>query len=197
MSEHRERRANGETKWYTPLVATGVAALVLVMVALAVVEVLVAATPLEHGPTGWNTPLQRADAALREGDVAEAVAWWHEARREALRSGTWEGMIDVGDASRKLGTPAGLRHEADASARRAYMTALLRARRQHALDGVLRAAVGFGELGDREVVAHAVRIAEHQAAQDPHAREQVRAIANRWMSPSLEAGHPSPEGAQP
>ena len=105
-------------------------------------------------------------------------------------------MIEVGDASRRLA--ADDRRESDARARQAYMTALLRARREHSVDGVLRAAVAFGELGDREVVAHALRIAEHQAAQDPRARAQVRAVANRWMSPSRQPGYPmSSGGVQP
>jgi hypothetical protein len=87
-----------------------------------------------------------------------------------------------------------LRREGAARAREAYMTALLRARRDHSVDGVLRAAVAFGELGDRAVVAQALRI----AGQDPRAREQVRAVADRWMSPPLEAGTPiSPGGPQP
>ena len=42
------------TRWYTPLVALGVAALVLAVVALAIVEVLVAAGPT--GPTGSSAP---------------------------------------------------------------------------------------------------------------------------------------------
>ena len=186
------------SRWYAPLVAIGVAALVLVIVALAIVEVLVAAAPPLPAPSGWNAPLERADDALRDGDVAQALAWWQEARREALRSGTWEGMIEIGDASRRLAAGDRVRREGDARARQAYMTALVRARRDHSVDGVLRAAVAFGELGDREVVAHALRIAEHQAAQDPRAREQVRAVAHRWMRPSFEAGYPmSPGGVQP
>jgi len=186
------------TRWYAPLVAIGVAALVLVIVALAIVEVLVAAAPPTTSPSGWNAPIERAGDALREGDVAQALAWWQEARREALRSGTWEAMIEVGDASRRLAAGGGFRREGDASAREAYMTALLRARRDHSVDGVLRTAVAFGELGDRAVVAHALRIAEREAGQDPRAREQVRAVAHRWMSPPLEAGTPiSPGGPQP
>ena len=186
------------SRWYTPLVILGVAVLVLLIIALAIVEVLVAATPAVPGPTGWSTPLERADEALRDGDVAQALAWWREARAQALRSGQWEGLIEVGDASRRLGARGGFRHDGEASARDAYMAALLRARRQHSVDGVLRAAVAFGELGDREVAAHAVRIAEHQAGHDPRAREHVRAVADRWMTSPLETGHPTnPGGLQP
>jgi hypothetical protein len=185
------------SRWYTPLVMLGVAALVLLIIALAIVEVLVAATPAVPGPTGWSTPLERADEALRDGDVAQALAWWREARMEALRSGGWEGLIEVGDASRRLGVRAGLRRDGDMRARDAYMTALLRARAEHSVDGVLRAAAAFGALGDRDVVAHAVRIAEHEAAHDSRARERVRAVADRWMTPSLDAHPTTPGGPQP
>lgn len=186
------------SRWYAPLVVVAVAALVLVIVALAIVEVLVAAAPQLPSPGGWHAPLDRAQEALREGDAAQALSWWQEARREAVRSGTWEGMIEVGDGSRRLATSDASRRDADARAREAYMTALLRARRDHSVDGVLRAAVAFGELGDRAVVAHALHIAEREAAHDPQAREQVRAAAARWTSPSLEAGHPlTPGGPQP
>ena len=186
------------SRWYTPLVGLGVALLVLLIVALAIVEVLVAAAPPLSTPSGWSTPLEFADNALRDGDVAQALAWWREARMEALRSGRWEGMIEVGDASRRLGARAELDRDGTALARDAYMTALLRARREHSVDGVLRAAAAFGELGDREVVAHAVSIAEHQAAHDPRAQAHVRAVADRWMTPSVEAGHPRiPGGQQP
>src|SRR5947208_16919030 len=75
------------TRWYTPLVVIGVALLVLMILALAIVEVLVASAPPVVTPSGWATPLGRADDALRDGDVAQALAWWREARVAALRSG--------------------------------------------------------------------------------------------------------------
>ena len=184
--------------WYTPLVVIGVAALIVVVVALAIVEVLVAAAPPAFGPSSWSIPLERSEEALRDGDVSQALAWWQEARQEALRSNRWEGLIEVGDASRRLGIRSGFRRDGEAQARQAYMTALLRARRDHSVDGLLRAADAFGELGDKDVVAHALRIAERQAAQDPRVREQVRAVADRWMNPSLEAEPQTiPGGAQP
>ena len=186
------------TRWYTPLVALAVALLALLIVALAIVEVLVASAPATPMPSGWATPLERADASLRDGDVAQALAWWREARVEALRSARWEGLIDVGDAARRLGARGAFGHDAEASARDAYMTALLRARRQHSVDGVLRAAVAFGELGDHEVVAHAVGLAEHQAGHDGRARAHVREVADRLLMPPLEAGHLLiPGGVQP
>jgi hypothetical protein len=184
------------TRWYTPLVAIGVALLIVLVLALAIVEVLVANAPEVGGAATWTTPLVRADEALNEGDVGQALAWWREARVAALRSGQWEGMIEVGDASRRLGARGGFRRDADVLARDAYRTALLRARGVRSVDGVLRAAVAFGELGDHEVVAQAVRIAEHQAGHDPRAQQQVRAVADRLMTHSLEAEHPT-SGGQP
>lgn len=184
------------SRWYAPLVVIGVGVLVLLIVALAIVEVLVAAAPSAPAPGGWSSALERAHQASIDGNAATAQSWWQQARREALRSGTWEGMIDVGDAGRHLATDAASRRDAEARAREAYMTALLRARREHSVDGVLRAAAAFGELGDHAVVAHALHIAEREAAHDPQAREQVRAAASRWMSPSLEAGHPKNSGGQ-
>jgi hypothetical protein len=176
------------TRWYTPLVVLGGAVLVLLVLALALVEVLLADVARVPRPVSWTTPLERSDEALRDGDVAQALTWWREANVVALRSRQWEGMIEVGDAARRLGVGAGLRRDGDALARNAYMTALLRARRQGSLDGMLRAAVGFGELGDREVVAHVVRLAERRTGGDRRAHDQVRAVADRWLTPPLEAG---------
>jgi hypothetical protein len=187
------------TRWYTPLIAIGAGVLALMIVALAIVEVLVASVPTTApAPLGWSVRLERADEALRDGDVAQALNWWREARMEALRTGGWEGMIQVGDASRRIGARGGFRRDGDALARDAYLTALLRARREHSVDGVLRAALAFGEMGDREVFAHAIRIAERQAAQDPRARDHVRAVAERWQRPTLQAEPPTtPGGEQP
>ena len=199
MTSEEAMTESWSTRWYTPLVVLGVAALVLMVLALAIVEVLVAEAPSVVGPESWTTPLERADEALRDGDVRQALAWWREARSVALRSQQWEGLVEVGDASRRLGARAGFRRDGDAQARDAYMTALERARRQHSLDGVLRVAAAFGELGEREVVVHAVRIAEHQAADDPRARERVRAVADRLMTHPLEVGTPAtiPGGVEP
>lgn len=203
MSDHNVRTASEavmtewwSTRWYTPLVAIGVALLIVLILALAIVEVLVAKAPDITGPAAWVTPLERAERALSDGDVAQALAWWREARGAALRSGQWEGMIEVGDASRRLGARGGFRHDGDALARDAYRTALLRARGLHSVDGVLRAATAFGQLGDQDIVRQAVRIAEHHAGHDPRALEQIRAVADRWTTHSVKTEHPTP-GGQP
>src|SRR4030095_1205456 len=131
------------TRWYTPLVAIAVGALVLLIVALAIVEVLVASVPQAQISAGWSVPLERADEALREGDVAHALSWWREARMEAIRDRGWGGLIQGGGAPRRSGARGGLHRDGEALARDAYMAALLRARREQSVDGLLRAASAF------------------------------------------------------
>jgi hypothetical protein len=76
---------------------------------------------------------------------------------EAPRASSWEAVLRVGDEARARGdAPA---------ARRAYLTALFRARGERALVGVLAAAEGFKALGDRETVEHALRIAASLGAE--------------------------------
>ena len=165
-----------------PIVLTGVVLLTLLVLALIAVEVLVADAPGAIAARSW-TPLARADEALLDGDLAAALAWWREARLTAIRSGQWEGLIEVGDASLRLGEAGGFRRDAESQARQAYLGALLRAQRQRSLEGVLRAATAFGELGDRDVTVQALRIAERQAGRDPLALNHIRAVADRWSIP--------------
>ena len=169
-------------RWYMPIVLAGVALLTLLVLALIAVEVLVADAPGAIASRSWTPPLARADEALQDGDLAAALAWWREARQTALRSGQWEGLIEVGDASLRLGEVGGFR-DAESQARQAYLGALLRAQRQRSLEGVLRAATAFGELGDRDVTVQALRIAERQAGRDPLALNHIRAVADRWSIP--------------
>jgi hypothetical protein len=187
-------------RWYMPILLIGAALLGLLVLALVAVEVLVANAPSTLAARSWTPPLTRADEALRDGDLAAALAWWREARLTAIRSGQWEGLIEVGDASRRLGDAGGFRRDAESQAREAYLGALLRAQRQRSLEGVLRAAAAFGELGDHEVTVQAIRIAERQAGRDPNALDHVRAVAERWSIPSNAARrgeHTNSRGEQP
>jgi hypothetical protein len=173
------------TRWYTPILALAALLFALLVAVLAAMERLAAEAPHAVTPRAWTTALDRADAALADGDLAGAMSAWREAHAAAMRSGQWEGMIAVGDASRRLGE-GGAARESVARARQAYLTALFRARRERSVEGSLRAAVAFGELGDRHVLAQALRIAERQAGRDPVSRARVRAVADRWMTSPLE-----------
>jgi hypothetical protein len=179
------------TRWYSPLVALGAGVVTLLAFALAGVQVLTASVPRSVAPRLWTPALARAEHAHDTGDQVAALSWWREANTTALRSGQWEGMIEVGDAARRLDVGGSL-------ARQAYLTALFRARQQRSLDGVLRAATGFGELGDHEVLAQAIRIAEREAGLDPRANARVRTVADRWLRtpPTIERRDPRHPGGQ-
>jgi hypothetical protein len=171
------------TRWYAPLLVLGVLMVALLVGGLAVFELLAADVPSAVAPLTWSAPLSQAEAAIDRGDVATALSAWREAYAAAVRSGQWEGMVAVGDTARRLEHGPASQGDALGRARQAYLTALFRARREHSVEGALRAAVAFGELGDRDVLTLALRIAEQQAGRDPLARARVRDVANRWMGP--------------
>jgi hypothetical protein len=65
--------------------------------------------------------------------------------------------------------------------------ALLRARDLQSLDGLLRAAEAFAALGDQDVLAESLRIAEALAGvEGPAARERVAAARRRLAAPGPE-----------
>ena len=75
---------------------------------------------------------------------------------DQLRTTSWQVLLETGHQARARGDAP--------SARRAYLTALFRARGERSVFGVLSAAEGFKALGDREVVERALAMA---AALDP------------------------------
>ena len=176
-------RESWTTRWYVPLVGLAALMVAVLVVALAFVEVLIADDPDAVALHAWTAPLTQMEAALDRGDTVEALSAWREARAAAIRSRQWEGMLAIGDASRRFGFEGRVR------AREAYLTALFRARREGSLEGLLGAAAAFGELGDREVLIHALRMVERQGGRDPFVRTRVRRIVDRWLSPPIEAEH--------
>jgi hypothetical protein len=90
------------TRWYTPIIALAALLLVLLVAGLAVMEMLAPEAASVAAPDAWTAPLDQADVALARGDAAAAMSAWRGAQAAALRSGHWEGMIAVGDASRRL-----------------------------------------------------------------------------------------------
>jgi len=133
----------------------------------------------------WVGPLQRMNTALASKNVTAAEEAWHDAHRAALGSRQrWDGLIEVGEAYLRIGEVANERQAAQPTARRLYLTALLRARQQGSLDGVLRTAEAFAALGDREVVMQCLRVADQVAerARDPQAHARVEAFRGRYIS---------------
>ena len=139
----------------------------------------------------WQARLDRVDDALARNDLAGAETLWREAYAAALKSRHWEGMVAVADSYRRLGERAGFRKISDAKAREAYLAALFRARSRGLLEGVLRTAQGFAELGDHAIVEQCIRIARTVASRsrDPRANERVRIFAERWDARAREADY--------
>lgn|SRR5262245_8809129 len=134
--------------------------------------------------TAWRAQLQRVDAALARNDLAGAEMLWRKAFAAALKSRHWEGMVAVGDAYRRLGERAGFGNVSEGKAREMYRTALFRARSEGSVEGVLRAAQGFAELGDSAAVEQCIHVARGVAAQarDPRDEERIRGFAERWAA---------------
>jgi hypothetical protein len=107
--------------------------------------------PDDNGTT-LTAQLTAVDTALATGDVAAALRASHELYGATFGACRWEGFAEAGDAflriARALGSPA----RGMARARDLYMSALVRAGGAGSLDGVLRIASAFVELGDDEIV---------------------------------------------
>lgn len=132
-----------------------------------------------HAP--WIAPIRKLDDALTRQDTKAAERAWHEAYTVTLGRWDWEGPIELGDASLRIGEVAGSRQAAEARARSLYLSALFRARAQGSVDGVRRTAEAFAALGDREVAALCTQIAEGLAERQGHAkaRQHESAFAGR------------------
>lgn len=122
----------------------------------------------------WTSHLERMDAALVAQDISLAERAWLQGYQQALGSRRWEGMVEAGDAALRIGAAAKSPRLAAPTARQAYLTALVRARSQKSVDGVLRTAEAFARLGDGEVVEQALRIARELGGRNPEAEARVR-----------------------
>jgi hypothetical protein len=159
------------------------------MDATAVKAMIVADTP-------WHVHAGKANAALEADDLGTATYHWREAYVAAVASRRWQGMVEVGDLHRRIGARGGFSGAAAARARECYLTALLRARAEGSIDGVLQATDAFLEIGDDAVVSQGLQIARAVATRDPdpRARERVamlEARAARSATARREAGAPS------
>jgi hypothetical protein len=136
----------------------------------------------------WRQHLISVADALARNDLSGAEFAWREAYAAALKSRHWEGMVAVGDAYRVVGERGRFQKNAEAKARETYLTAFLRARAEASLEGVLRVADRFAELGDRQVVEQCIRVARSIAAKtrDPRAEERVRSFTERWAARAQE-----------
>jgi hypothetical protein len=142
----------------------------------------------ENGAT-LTSALTAVDTALATGDVPAALRAWHELYGTSLGSRRWEGFAEAGDAylriARALGSPA----QGIARTRELYLSALVRASGAGSLDGVLRVASAFVELGDDEVVTHSLRIARRLAgfSPAPELRDLLAALETRMLPSASSA----------
>ena len=121
----------------------------------------------------WAATVAHVDDALQAGDPGAAVAAWRDAYREAVKSGRWDAMADVGDAALRIGEVREFRETPQAAARKSYLTALFRARAAGSLDGILRVADGFTALGDESVVRECLRVADAVVGTDTDGRRRL------------------------
>jgi len=136
----------------------------------------------------WRSYLAVVDQELAQGHVDAAVRVWQDAYGAALGSRSWQSMIAVGDAFVAIGRTAGTPRGARMNAREAYMSALIRARRERSVEGALRSAEAFGALDDRAVVEQCFHIAAQLAAGNDEAQERVREARERWASRPVAPG---------
>lgn len=130
----------------------------------------------------WRAYVDVVGKELERGHVDVAVRVWHDAYGAALASGSWESMIAVGDAFMAIGRASGSARGAQMNARQAYLSALIRARRDRSVDGVIRSAEAFRGLDDRAVGEQCLHIAAQLAGGDEQAQQKVREARQRWAT---------------
>ena len=177
------------TGWVRETWLGAVLHLAVKMVALTVVIITaVQLAAVMAGEAPAYVHYERADDALAAGDVVRALRHWQEGYAAAVGSRRWEGLVEAGDLYRRIGARG--RFEGALRARDCYLLALVRARGERSLDGVLRATEAFLDLGDAEPVERGLEIARELAARDadPRARERIERLAARWAARAGRAG---------
>jgi hypothetical protein len=129
-------------------------------------------------PSGRSLPMS-VEAALDQGDVLTAVRTTDAAYQRAARDRSWQSLIEVGDAYYRIAGKAEAPEGATKKAQDTYRAALHSARRAKSLDGVLRAAEAFGQIGDADQVELSLHIARTLAGSDAEAIGDIRAAAGR------------------
>jgi len=128
----------------------------------------------------WISPLRDMDDALARGDFSTATTARHKADLAALASPAWEGFLAVGDGALRLGEARGARSGREHEARRAYLSAMVRARNARSLEGTLRVTDAFARLGDRDMVEQGAHFARELAGRDDKAIDRVDEFVQRW-----------------
>lgn len=176
------------SRWSVQFIVAGATMVALMLLVVIVSEGIAGHAVAAESQIAWKAHLEKVEDAVSRNDLAQAVMLWREAYAAALRSRHWEGLLAVAEAYRRLGGLAGFGRASEAKARQIYLAALFRARQEGSLDGVLRVAEAFADLGDREIVDRCIAIARTVAVQarDARAEHRVRVFAERWAAHKLE-----------
>jgi hypothetical protein len=164
-----------------------VAAIATALAALVVTAQAPAGGGADDAP--WVPALQQMDEAIARKDVNGAVFAFQSAYGAALGSRRWQGMVDVGDAALRLPAVAPPPKSTVTKARQLYLTALFRARAERSLEGVLRVAEAFADIGDARLAAQSLAVARAvaDAADDTDGSARIRAIEERVHERALTA----------
>ena len=133
----------------------------------------------------WRAYLDVFEKERAQGRRDVAIRVLHDAYGAALESHSWESMIAVGDAFMVIGRAPGSGAGARLNARQAYLSALIRARRNRSVDGALRTAIAFQDIDDRDVVEQCLYVAALLAAGDADAQRKVQDARERWVAQQL------------
>jgi tetratricopeptide (TPR) repeat protein len=138
----------------------------LIVALTAEMTVVAAEMPMPPVERSWREPLDRAEAALAEGQARRAELAWEEAHRAAMRASIPpNGLINVGIAYLRIGEAARDRQTAVARARQLFLRAFFRARDQRDIDGIAAVSQAFASLGDCEMSERAFAVALTMAPQ--------------------------------
>lgn len=125
----------------------------------------------------WEQYIQVMDEALARGDFYAADLARQMAHLMALGSPRWDAMAAVGDAYVRFAGARGASPTLRPEAGRIYRSALLRAREQGSVEGVLRVSEAFAALGDREAAREGLAIATAMAVSRHLSYDVARAEA--------------------
>lgn len=171
-----------------------------VMLLIATVKERMGPDSRESGEPAWAASLRTMAEALTRGDHARALRAHENAHAAVLAARSWQGMLEVGAAALHLGPAGGSPGSARGAARRMYLWALVRARGIGSLAGVLRAGEAFAALGDRDMTALSLRIAEglRPDAADPladHLRAELERLDRAAMRREAYGDEDAPDGS--
>lgn len=135
--------------------------------------------PPQGGVPSARSLQTSVEAALERGDLSTAVRLIDAVYRRAISDRRWESLIEAGDLYYRIAKRTGAPEAAHLKARDAYQAALRSARHAGSLEGVLRAAEAFAQLGDVSETELSLYVARDLAGHDAEAIGDVRAAAER------------------